>query len=145
MFETDILTEPMEITGRVIAHLFVDIDQPDADLMVRLTDVYPDGRSMLVTDGILRARFRGLDFTREELMTPGAPYELEIDLGSTSIAFNAGHVIRIVISSSNAPRFDPNPNTGAPLRANDEIRTATNTILHDADHPSALLLPVSEP
>jgi len=145
IFSTPPLESPLEVTGRVRARLWLVSDAPDTDVAVRLTDVYPDGRSMLVTDGILRARFRGLDFTREELMIPGAPYELEIDLGSTSIAFDAGHAIRIVISSSNAPRFDPNPNTGAPLRANDEIRTATNTILHDADHPSALLLPVSEP
>ncbi len=99
---------------------------------------------MLVTDGVLRARFRGLDFMQEENMVPGTPYELEIDLVSTSIAFNAGHSVRIIISSSNAPRFDVNPNTGAPFHANDEIRIANNTILHDAVYPSALLLPVVE-
>lgn len=144
IFSTPPLERPLEVTGRVRARLWLVSDAPDTDLAVRLTDVYPDGRSMLVTDGILRARFRGLDFTREELMTPGTPYELEIDLGSTSIAFNAGHSIRIIISSSNAPRFDVNPNTGAPLHANDGIRIANNTILHDAEHPSALLLPVVE-
>ncbi len=144
VYSTPPLEEPLEVTGRVRARIWLVSDAPDTDVTARLTDVYPDGRSMLVTDGVLRARFRGQDLTREELMTPGTPYELEIDLGSTSIVFNAGHRIRLIVSSSNAPRFAPNPNTGAPLRADDGTRIATNTILHDAAHPSALLLPVPQ-
>jgi putative CocE/NonD family hydrolase len=144
VYTTPPLEEPLEVTGRVRARLWLVSDAPDTDVAVRLTDVYPDGRSMLVLDGILRARFRGLDFSREELMTPGTPYELEIDVGSTSIIFNAGHSVRIIVSSSNAPRFDPNPNTGALYGASTETRLAANTILHNADHSSVLLLPVPE-
>jgi putative CocE/NonD family hydrolase len=144
IYSTPPLEEPLEVTGRIWARLWLVSDAPDTDVTVRLTDVYPDGRSMLVTDGVLRARFRGQDFSREELMTPGTPYELQIDLGSTSIVFNAGHQIRLIVSSSNAPRFDPNPNTGGPLRADGAAQAATNTILHDAAHPSALLLPIPQ-
>jgi putative CocE/NonD family hydrolase len=78
-------------------------------------------------------------------MTPGTVYEFEIDLWSTAIVFNAGHRIRLAISSSNSPRFDPNPNTGDPLRQNTEFITATNTVYHDSQRPSRLLLPVTSP
>jgi putative CocE/NonD family hydrolase len=141
LFSTDILTEPIEVTGRVTAKLYVSSDCPDTDFTVKLTDVYPDGRSMLVTDGILRARFRE-SFEREKLVEPGKACELTIDLWSTSLIFNRGHKIRVAVSSSNAPRFDPNPNTGHVFRADKETRVATNTIYFSKEHPSRILLPV---
>jgi predicted acyl esterase len=141
LFSTDVLTDPVEVTGRVTAKLYVSSDCPDTDFTVKLTDVYPDGRSMLVTDGILRARFRD-SFEHEKLLEPGKTYELTVDLWSTSLIFNRGHKIRVAVSSSNAPRFDPNPNTGHAFRADKERRVATNTIYFSKDHPSRILLPV---
>ena len=76
-------------------------------------------------------------------MTPDSVYECEIDLWSTAIIFNRGHRIRVAISSSNAPRFDPNPNTGRPLRADSVTIVATNTIHLDANYPSHIVLPVT--
>ncbi len=139
VYSTPPLEAPLEITGRVRARIWLVADVPDTDVVVRLTDVYPDGRSMLVLDGALRARFRDGDFSREAWMTPGTPYELAIDLGSTAIVFNAGHRVRIVVSASNAPRFAPNPNTGP---SDGAPQVATLTLLHDAEHPAALVLPV---
>jgi predicted acyl esterase len=141
LFSTDVLAEPIEVTGRISARLFVASDCPDTDFTVKLTDVYPDGRSMLVTDGILRARFRE-SFKEEKLMEPGKVYEMTVDLWSTSLVFNKGHRIRIAVSSSNAPRFDPNPNTGHAFRADKETRVATNTIYFSEKYPSQVLLPI---
>jgi putative CocE/NonD family hydrolase len=108
---------------------------------VKLTDVYPDGRSMLVTDGIVRARHRE-SFETEKLLEPGEAIEIPVDLWSTSLVFNKGHRLRIAISSSNSPRFDPNPNTGRAFRADREQRVATNTIYFSEKHPSHIVLPV---
>jgi predicted acyl esterase len=141
LFSTDVLAEPMEVTGRITAKLYVSSDCPDTDFTVKLTDVYPDGRSMLVTDGILRARFRK-SFEEETFLEPGKVYELAIDLWSTSLVFNKGHKIRVAVSSSNAPRFDPNPNTGHAFRTDKETRVATNTVYFSAKYPSSLLLPI---
>jgi predicted acyl esterase len=144
VFSTEELREPIEVTGRIAAKLFVSSDCPDTDFTVKLSDVYPDGRSMLVTDGILRARYRK-GFDREAFLEPGQVYPLTVDLWSTSIVFNKGHRIRVAVSSSNAPRFDPNPNTGRPFRADKETRVARNTLHLSAKHPSAIVLPVPAP
>ena len=96
---------------------------------------------MLVTDGIIRARHR-VGFDREDFLQPGEVYELTVDLWSTSLIFNRGHKIRVAISSSNSPRFDPNPNTGKPFRADDETKTAANTVHFAPQYPSRIVLPV---
>lgn len=141
IFTSDVLENPLEVTGRIGARLFVSSDCPDTDFTVKLTDVYPDGRSMLVTDGILRARFRE-SFEREKLLEPGQIVEIPVDLWSTSLVFNRGHRIRIAISSSNSPRFDPNPNTGHAFREDQEKRVATNTVYFSKEHPSQIILPI---
>jgi putative CocE/NonD family hydrolase len=83
----------------------------DTDFTAKLTDVYPDGRSMLVTDGIVRASYRN-SVEKAELLTPGKQYVFDVDVGSTSLIFNKGHRVRVAISSSNYPRFEPNQNNG---------------------------------
>jgi predicted acyl esterase len=141
VFTTEPLAEPLEVTGRIWARLYVSCDCPDTDFTVKLTDVYPDGRSMLVTDGIRHASLRE-SFTEEKLLKPGEVYEIPIDLWSTSLVFNRGHRIRVAVSSSNAPRFDPNPNTGRAFRSSSEIRVATNTIHFSNQYPSRIALPI---
>ena len=141
VFTSEPLTEPIEVTGRVRARLWIESDAPDTDFFVRLCDVYPDGRSFNLCEGVLRARFRhGLD--REQLLTPGDVQPLDIDCWSTSVIFNRGHRLRVHVSSSSAPGFDPNPNTGEPLRASDRARPARNTIHLGPDRPSHVLLPL---
>jgi hypothetical protein len=141
LFTSDVLEAPLEVTGRITARLYVTSDCPDTDFTVKLTDVYPDGRSMLVTDGIVRARHRE-SFENEKLLEPGEVVQIPVDLWSTSLVFNKGHRLRIAISSSNSPRFDPNPNTGRAFRADREQRVATNTIYFSEKHPSHIVLPV---
>lgn len=144
VYSTPPLPEAVTVTGQVRAQIWIETDVPDTDIVVRLTDVYPDGRSMLVLDGIARARFHdSLDQSRESFLTPGEPVMLTIDLGPTSIVFNKGHRIRISVTSSNAPRFGPNPNTGAMFMEDSAtFQIANTTILHSAAYPSALILPV---
>jgi putative CocE/NonD family hydrolase len=120
--------------------LYAATDGPDTDFMVKLVDVYPDGYEAVVLDNPIRARFRyGRNPEDEQLMTPGLPAKFEIDLWHTAITFEKGHRIAVHVTSSNYPRFDVNPNTGVPAM---ESRVATNTIFHDAQRPSAIVLPV---
>lgn len=141
LFQTQPLGGPMEVTGRVTARLWVSSSAPDTDFTAKLTDVYPDGRSMILCDGILRARYRNSVAT-PELMEPGKVYEVAIDLWSTSVVINKGHRIRLAISSSNYPRFEVNPNTGEPGIRPDNPKVAHNTVHLDAEHPSHVILPL---
>jgi putative CocE/NonD family hydrolase len=143
LFTSDELSAPLEVTGRLAATLFVSSDCPDTDFTVKLCDVYPDGRAMLVTDGILRARYHR-SFKKESFLEPGQVYELKVDLWSTSLVFNKGHRIRVAVSSSNSPRFEANPNTGKPFRADKGTRVAKNTLHLALKYPSRIVLPVPE-
>lgn len=96
-----------------------------------------------MTDGIIRARYRNFSQSvAPSLIEPGQPYEYNIDLWSTSNLFKAGHRIRLDVTSSNFPRWDRNPNTGHAFGSDDALAVAHQTILHDADHPSYVVLPV---
>jgi predicted acyl esterase len=141
-YTTAPLNSPLEVTGEVQARFYLQCDRPDTDLILRLCDVYPDGRSMAMTEGALRVRFRDPNGPAEgSLMTAGQTYEIALDLWPTSIVFNTGHRVRITVSSSSSTRFDPNPNTGDAYRANSDTQVATVTILHDQNNPSQVVLP----
>jgi len=140
VFTGPVLSSPLEITGAVTARLFVSSDAIDTDFTVKMTDVYPDGRSMLVLDGVLRMRSReGSD--REVFMTPGTVYEVEVELGSTAMVFNSGHQIRVAISSSNAARYLAHPNV-ADMFDHAGAIPAHQTLYVDSSRPSSLVLPV---
>lgn len=142
VFTSAPLAAPLEVTGRVRVKLWVSSDAPDTDFLAKLCDVYPDGRSFNLCEGALRARFRE-GFEREKPLRPGKVYPIEIDLWSTSVIFNRGHRLRLHVTSGSVPGYDPNPNTGAPFRANDRVRVASNSVHVDGRHPSHLLLPVA--
>jgi putative CocE/NonD family hydrolase len=131
----------VEITGPVKAVLAVASTSPDTDFTVKLVDVFPNGEAKNLTDGILRMRYRD-SLESPKLMTPGELYKANIDVGVTSNVFRAGHRIRIEISSSNFPRFDRNPNTGRVIADETELRKATQTIFHDRERRSWVVLPV---
>jgi putative CocE/NonD family hydrolase len=140
-FTTETLVQPVTVMGPVRAKVWLVPDTPDLDLAVRLTDVYPDGRSMLVLDGIQRARMRCGD-EAECMLIPGEPVELTVELWSTALVFNAGHRIRISVSGSNSPRFEVNPNDGLDLNLETPGQVAQPRLLFGVDHPSRLELPV---
>jgi putative CocE/NonD family hydrolase len=142
-FTSEVLTEPVEVTGHVSLTLFASSSAPDTDFTGKLVDVFPDGRAIFLTDGILRARYRN-SLAEPEPLTPGEPYELGLDLSITSNVFLPGHRIRLEVSSSNFPRYDRNSNTGGVIaeESADQVTVAVNRILHGPAHPSRLILPV---
>ncbi|MBI4879872.1 MAG: CocE/NonD family hydrolase [Planctomycetes bacterium] len=140
-FATAPLDRPVEATGKVMVRLFVSSDAPDTDFAARLVDVYPDGREILMLDGIRRLRFRN-GFERSEAVAPGIIVPLEIDLGSISLVFARSHRVGLFIASSSYPRFAVNPNTGDDFLDGCEPRLARNTVHMSEKHPSALFLPL---
>jgi putative CocE/NonD family hydrolase len=144
-YSTPVLDRPVEVTGPIELVLFVASSARDTDFTGKLVDVYPDGRAMILTEGILRARYRN-SFTEPELLEPDAVYELQLNLWATANVFLPGHRIRLEVSSSNFPRFARNSNTGGEVatEAASAYRPAVNRIFHDAAHPSRLILPIIE-
>ncbi len=143
IFATEPLKEPIEVTGNVRAVLYISTSAVDTDFTVKLTDVYPDGRSMLITDGITRLGFRN-SLETFETATPGEVYRLDVDVWSTSIVFNKGHRIQIAVSSSNAPKYEPNPNTGNLDWKSTEKIKAQQTIYIGGERASHVILPIIE-
>jgi putative CocE/NonD family hydrolase len=143
VYTSEPLREPLEATGLLLVVLYAATTAPDTDFVAKLSDVGPDGFSRILAEGILRARFRD-GYEREVTTVPGRPYEYRIDLVATSNVFGAGHRVRLAVTSSSFPRFDRNGNSGKPLGTDrdEDLRPARQTIFHDADRPSRLLLPV---
>ena len=142
-FTTPALDKPVEWTGLIRARLFMSSSAPDTDAIVRLTDVYPDGRSILLTDMVQRLRFRnGLD--REEFLEPGKVEEVAFDVAWMSHVFNRGHRIRISVCSHAAPYWEINPQTGKAITAAlpKKMQVAHNAVWHAAGKQSAILAPV---
>lgn len=142
-FTSDPLTSPVEWTGNVRAELFVSSTAPDSDFIVRVSDVYPDGRSILIIDGIRRARFRD-SWERETFMKPGQVHKVALDVGYLSQIFNRGHRIRVTVASTGAPFYDPNPQTGGVMTYDPpaKMQTATQTLHHKGAHSSRIIAPV---
>ena len=142
-YQTAPLVNRLEVTGPVTLVAHVSASTLDTDLTGSLIDVHPDGRAELLTDGILRLRYRN-SFREPEMLEPGAVYEVRVDLWATSNVFLPGHRLRLDVSSSNFPRYNRNTNTGGMIaheRADVAIPT-TVQLHHDAAHPTHLLLPV---
>ena len=131
----------VEVTGPISVELYASTSAKDTDFTAKFVDVYPDGRVINLCDGIIRARYRKSS-KKPELLEPGKIYKYTIDVMVTSNVFKKGHRIRVEISSSNFPRFDRNTNTGNTIAQDDKAILATQTIYHDADHPSHILLPI---
>jgi len=145
-FTTEPLSEPVEWTGEVHAELYVSSSAKDTDFIVRVSDVYPDGRSILIADYIRRARYRA-GFEQEVFMEPGEVYKLRFHIGWLSQIFNRGHRIRVTVASTGAPFYEPNPNTGEPLTIEfpDDVVVAKNTVHHNSQHASRIIVPVVLP
>jgi len=141
VYTTPAFKQDIEVTGHVKLVLYASSSAVDTDFTGKLVDVWPNGFAQDLTEGIIRARYRDSQ-VKPELMNPGQIYKFTIDLWSTSNVFKAGHKLRLDISSSNFPRFDRNPNTGADPESATRWVKATNVIYHDSAHPSVLVLPV---
>jgi hypothetical protein len=145
VYSTPPLDADLEVTGPVTLDLFAKSSAVDTDFTAKLVDVWPNGFAQNLTEGILRASFRESTYGEPKAITSGLVYEYKIDVWSTSNVFLKGHRIRLEVSSSNFPRFDRNLNNGKRAADSSDFVKATNTVLHDAEHPSALVLPVVAP
>ncbi len=141
VYSTPPLAQAVEVTGPISVKLWAASSAPDTDFTAKLVDVDTTGYARNLTDGIIRARYRE-STAKPTLIEPGQVYEYTIDLWATSNVFKAGHRMRVEISSSNFPRFDRNSNTGHPFAQDTDLRPAAQTILHDAAHPSHIVLPI---
>jgi len=141
VFVTEPLEEDVEVTGPVVVKLWAASTAPDTDFTAKLVDVYPDGFAVNLCHGIVRARYRD-SFENPSLIKPGQIYEYTIPLRPTGNLFKKGHRIRVDISSSNFPFFDRNHNTGREFYEDAELVAATQTVYHNGQYPSRIILPV---
>ena len=144
IFDTEVLTETLQIRGAPRCTLNISSDRKDTDFAIRMTDVFPDGRSILILDGIRRMRFRE-GYTAEDtmLMQPGTVYRAVIELPPIAYAIQTGHKLRIDISSANYPRFDVNLNNGGAMYHAGDSLVTVNTVHFGQNHPSWISIPVS--
>jgi putative CocE/NonD family hydrolase len=143
VYTSEVLDEAVEVVGPVEVTLYAASTAVDTDFTAKLVDVYPDGRAINIGEGIIRARFRESQ-QQPALIEPGQVYEYKIMVGSTANLFKAGHRLRVEISSSNFPTFDPNSNSGKRLVETSpaDLFVATQTIFHDSRYPSHIVLPI---
>jgi hypothetical protein len=139
VYSTHPLKKDLEVIGTVQTILYVSSSARDTDFTAKLVDVFPDGEARILTDGILRLRYRN-SLEKPELATPGEIYRVTVDAGVTGNVFLKGHRVRLEISSSNFPRFDRNANTGGLVEQARQLVKATQTVYHDRAHPSYLVL-----
>jgi len=143
VFETATLSSDLSLQGRINVKLFVSTDQLDGDVAIRLTDVFPNGESIIMRDGIQRLRFRnGFTQANETFCTSGEVYEIDIELEDIAHTFLAGHKLRLLVSGANYPRFDVNLNNGAEMYTAGDTITSSSNVHLGADYPSRLELPV---
>jgi len=141
-FTTPVLKRPMTWVGKVKAQLYVSSSARDSDFIVRVSDVYPDGRSILIIDYVRRGRYRE-GFDKEVFMKAGKVYRVAFDVGSLAQVFNKGHRVRITVACTGAPFFEPNPNTGKPLTIEfpKDAVVAKNAIHVSRNYPSRIVAP----
>lgn len=140
VYTSDVLEEDLEIAGPVTATLWASTSGPDTDWIVKLCDVHPDGRTFNLCDGVIRASLR--DGRERRLLEPGAVEQYTLDLWATAAVFRAGHRLRMIVTSSDFPRYDRNPNTGELAHKASTLEPALQRIYHDAGRASCVTLPV---
>jgi hypothetical protein len=147
VFQTPPLEKDTEVTGPLSVKLWISSSAVDTDFTAKLIDVYPpsedypEGYAMNLADGIQRTHYRN-GYAKPEMMKPGEIYPVTVELFATSNLFKKGHRIRVDISSSDYPAYDPNPNTGELYMTGHSDIVARNTIYHDKDRPSHIVLPI---
>lgn len=141
-FATTVLSQDVHVTGKITVQVYFESDQPDGDIAIRLVDEYPDGRNMLITDGIRRMRFRnGYTQNDEEFVSSGTVYNMEITLPFTDYTWLSGHKIKILVSGNSDNRWDVNLQNGGTMYQAGTTNVANITIHHNPTYPSYITLP----
>jgi len=141
VYTSEPFTTPTEVAGDIDVHLFFSTDVRDTDLIVKLCVVWPDGTSINLADGALRARYRN-GYDSPSLLEPGSVYEVKVGLGPTGYRFEPGMRARLQVTSSAFPHLERNMNTGNPAGEDGEGVVAHTAVLHDGEHASYVVLPV---
>lgn len=141
VYSSNPLQEPVTVVGDIVVKLFASSSAKDTDWIVRLTDVDTSGRSIKLTDGVLRARYRN-GFDHEELLEPDKVEEYTIRTAKLAHTFKAGHRIRFTITSSADQFIFPNHNTGHDPATDTETELAIQRVYHIKDYPTHLELPI---
>ena len=141
VYSSEVLCDECEITASVEINLYAASSAKDTDFTATLVDVYPDGRAINISEGIVRAKFRN-SYSKPTLIKPNKIYLYKILIWETSNLFKKNHRIRIEISSSNFPRFDRNLNSGRVSSIDDQPKICHQQIFHNKNHPSNVILPV---
>ncbi len=142
-YTSAVLEHDLEVVGPVTAELYASTSGPDTDWMLKLCEVYPDGRCINLCDGVIRASLR--DGCTRRLLAPGIAMRYAIDLWATASVVRAGHRLRVMVTSSDFPRYDRNPNTGEFAHSAVRLEPALQRVYHDAARPSRILLPAIGP
>ena len=137
------LEEDLTVIGPVTARLWASTTAADADWIVTLIDVFPDGRAQRVTEGMIRGRYRKSQ-ERPVAVPAGEPIGYDIELAPTSRMFRRGHRIRVSVASTSFPQYDRNAGRAVPFDPDLEGAAATQTVFHDTDRPSSVTLCVSQ-
>ena len=146
VYTSEKLHHDLDVIGPVEMVLYAASTARDTDFIVRLCDVYPDGHSIFVTEGIIRARYRNSnEGDSTELLEPGEVAEYRIRCYPMANRFKKGHRIRLDVTSSSFPRFSRNLNTGEDVGTGTRMEVAHQTVLHTAAYPSHVVLPVVHP
>ncbi len=134
---------PYDIFGNIKLNLVVSSEAKDTDFTGKLVDIYPDGRRIIISDGIIMARHRN-SFAAEDFLTPGNIYEIELDLNYTAYTIAPGHKLGLAISSSNYPKYKVNPNTGNPVNSDGilDMKIVDNTVYYGGSQSTTLVLPI---
>lgn len=138
-YTSEVLTRDLDVVGPLRLVLYASSSAVETDFYGRLSDVFPDGRAIQLQNGVLRTRYRPLKDDEDALLEPGRIYRFEIDMWATANRFAAGHRLRLDISSADFPKFERNRNRGG--SPGPSVK-AVQTIIHDARHPSHLVIPV---
>lgn len=141
VYTSEVLRDPVEVAGPVVLQLSASSSAVDTDFHAKLCDVSPDGASVNVADGMLRTAWRE-GWAHPQLLEPGRPYDLKISLGATGHVFRPGHRIRVTVTSSGFPHWERNMNTGNAAGSDAHGPIAHQTVFHDDEHPSFVVLPV---
>ena len=141
VYTSEPLGSDLDICGPIRGYIYVTTDAKDTDFTAKLVEVRQDGYACNIVEGIIRAAYRN-SLEEPEFLEPGQIYQLNIDLGATAIRIEEGNSLRVEISSSNFPKYDRNPNTGEASWVATQYETANQTVYHDVEHPSHIILPV---